>query len=237
MTKPMTAGIHVDWDQPTAYELWYASSLGQAYGASIERVLKPWLAATAGKRVLDVGCGPGLALDRLFPAGVAVWGIDCSFQMARRACVRSQETRLPHVVMVGSVTRLPFRDRSFDAVLCVNCLEFVDDRGAAFHEVTRILRSPGLAVIGVLNRRSIWEITRRLRRPFSRHSYYRGRFFIEEELRDHIESVGLTVEEMRTAVHFPPLSPGPFVGMFQRLDVRAADRRDGAVILCKIRLG
>ena len=180
MTKLMTADSHADWDQPTACELWYASSLGRAYGASIERVLKPWLAATAGKRVLDIGCGPGLGLDRLFPADAAVWGIDCSFQMARRAWVHSRETRFPRAVVVGSVTRLPFRDRSFDAVLCVNCLEFVADRAAAFREIARILRPPGLAVIGVLNRRSIWEITRRLRRPSSRHSYYRGRFFIED---------------------------------------------------------
>lgn len=237
MTKLMTADIRADWDQPTAYELWYASSLGRAYGASIERVLKQWLAATAAKRVLDIGCGPGLALDRLFPADAAVWGVDCSFQMARRACVRSRQTRLPHVVVVGSVTRLPFCDRRFDAVLCVNCLEFVDDRAAAFQEIARILQPSGLAVIGVLNRRSIWETTRRLRRPFSRHSYYRGRFFIEEELRDHIESVGLRVEEMRTVVHFPPLPPGPFLGMYERIDAQAADRRNGAVILCKIRLG
>jgi SAM-dependent methyltransferase len=233
----MTADIRAEWDQPTAYELWYASSLRRAYGSSIERVLKPWLTETATQRVLDIGCGPGLALDRLFPTGTTVWGIDCSFQMARRASLRSQEGHLPHLVLTGSVTRLPFCDRSFDAVLCVNCLEFVSDRASAFEEIARILRSPGIAVIGVLNRRSVWEMTRRLRRPFSRHGYYRGSFFTEQELRHHIESAGLAVDEMRTAVHFPPLPPGPFVGLYERIDTPAEDCRTGAVILCKARLG
>lgn len=226
---------HSGWDQPTAYERWYASPLGRCYGASLEAVLHPWLSDSTRTRVLDVGCGPGLAVERLFGLDAEVWGIDCSFQMACRARARARESGQPRCVIVGTVAKLPFGPDEFELVSCINCLEFVADRRAAFQEISRVLLPGGTALIAVLNRRSTWELTRRLRRPLSRSTYYRGRFFNERDLRMHCAAAGLRIEEIQTAVHFPPVPPGPFQGIYQRWDRRARQRgsRWGGVLLCR----
>ncbi len=224
------------WDQPTAYERWYASSLGRCYGASMEAVLSPWLSSSKAKRVLDVGCGPGLAAERLFTPDAEVWGLDCSLEMAYRARARSEKTGVPRFIVVGSVASLPFQDGTFDLVSCVNCLEFVEDRHRAFREIARVLAPTGRAVLAVLNRRSLWEITRRLRRPVSRTSYYDGRFFGEQELRDHCAAAGLDVDDCRSAVHFPPIPPGPLGRLYVGWDRWACARRHrfGGVLLCHL---
>ena len=90
------------WDQPTAYERWYASSLGRCYGASMEAVLSPWLSATEASRVLDVGCGPGLAIERLFTRDAEVWGLDCSLEMEQ---IEAAAAEVPAVTDQASSVR------------------------------------------------------------------------------------------------------------------------------------
>jgi hypothetical protein len=60
-------------------------------------------------------------------------------------------------------------------------------------------------VFGVLHARSSWELSRRLRRPFSRQPYHRGRFLRAEELRSDLAATGWETLEIAEAVRFPPL--------------------------------
>ena len=56
----------------------------------------------------------------------------------------------PGAAMVeADITRLPFEDASFDAVLCIHVLEHVGDDRAAVAELRRILRPGGWAVVMV----------------------------------------------------------------------------------------
>jgi SAM-dependent methyltransferase len=231
----MTPSSAVEWSQPTEYERWYQSPLGRAYGESVERVVRPWMVFTPTDRALDVGCGPGLALERLFPAPQDVWGVDCSHETARRAWARSQELGLNRHIVVATVERLPFADATFDLVSCLNCLEFVAQRDLAFAELARVLRPGGRAIVGVLNRRSVWELTRRLWRHFSRRPYYHGRFFTPDELARECAAAGLTVQEILTAVHFPPIPPGPLARWIMAQDRRCQARGTarGGVLLCR----
>ncbi len=209
---------------PTDYERWCDRSLGRAYMASVREVLRGWIDATAFARAADVGCGPGIAAEGLFKPETWPLGVDCSLEMARRARARARERNVAAASVAGKVEALPLRDGSFDLVLCINCLEFVEHREAALRELARVLQKGGTAIVGVMNRRSVWEVSRRLRRPFSSHTYYRGRFFSAGELRSHLEAAGLAVLEIRSAVHFPPIPPGPLAGIYRSLD-RAAGRR------------
>jgi len=47
---------------------------------------------------------------------------------------------VPRFVLVGSVNRLPFKDRAFDSVLCSHTMEHVEDPDAFFAELRRIGR-------------------------------------------------------------------------------------------------
>lgn len=235
----MTSHVHPDWNQPTQYERWYESSLGRVYAASLERVLRPWLSNLTDSLVLDIGCGPGLVIERLYSNDTELVGLDCSLEMAQRAFARSQRGGLPSQFVVGSVERIPFTDETFDVAFCVNCLEFVEHRTEAFAEIARILRPGGQAIVGVLNRSSFWELTRRMRHPFSRQPYYQGRFFKPREIKQLCIEAGLVVEELKTAVHFPPIAPGPLSGVYDRIDrwSQAHSVTGGGVILCRATKG
>ncbi len=98
-----TSNVRSRWNQPTKYERWYVSSLGRVYAESLARVLRPWLYESAGSLVLDIGCGPGLAMEQLLSTDSDVIGLDCSLEMAQRASERSQQTARPRHFVVGTV--------------------------------------------------------------------------------------------------------------------------------------
>jgi arsenite methyltransferase len=107
------------------------------------------LAARAGERILDVGCGPGFyveeLLDAVAPDG-AVVGVDGSPQMLAAAAARCG--RQPNVAFhQGDATALPVDDASFDAALCVQVLEYVDDPTVALAQMHRVLRPGGRVVV------------------------------------------------------------------------------------------
>ncbi|MGH7150669.1 MAG: hypothetical protein ACREIU_08230, partial [Planctomycetota bacterium] len=58
-----------------------------------------------------------------------------------------------------------------------------------------------------------------------------------EELRGRLEGAGLAVLEVRSAVHFPPIPPGPFAGLYRSLDAAAGRLRSraGGVLLARCR--
>jgi 2-polyprenyl-3-methyl-5-hydroxy-6-metoxy-1,4-benzoquinol methylase len=98
----------------------------------------------AASSLLDAGCGEGETLARLngvLPARTAA--VDIS-----EAAVRFTARRLPSVdVTRHSVDDLPFVDRDFELVLCLEVLEHLPDPEAALTELARVSR--GHIVISV----------------------------------------------------------------------------------------
>ncbi|MFI5673925.1 class I SAM-dependent methyltransferase [Streptomyces cellulosae] len=100
-------------------------------------------------RLLDVACGTGIVTRRLATArqGLRVTGADLTYGMARTAAVR-----LPGSIVLADGRRLPFPDRSFDAVTSVwllHLLETGDDVRAVVAECARLLRPGGVYVTTV----------------------------------------------------------------------------------------
>jgi len=103
----------------------------------------------SGERVVDLGCGPGLLaleiLNRIGDTG-ALEGIDQSGSMvglAERRCAGWANARFE----VGDVIALPYDDQSFDAGVCTQVYEYVEDVDLALRELNRVLRPGGRAVI------------------------------------------------------------------------------------------
>jgi demethylmenaquinone methyltransferase / 2-methoxy-6-polyprenyl-1,4-benzoquinol methylase len=96
-----------------------------------------------GDTVLDLGCGTG-ALGQLLSHRVTVVGLDVSHAMLLTAR-RSVGTKLR--LVEGSAFRLPFSDRSFDAVVSGFVLRNLADLTGAFSEMRRVLRPGGRAAL------------------------------------------------------------------------------------------
>jgi len=101
--------------------------------------------------VLDVGVGPGiLAAEIAAEVGATgrVCGIDVSDSMLTIAGARA--TR-PHAATLeltrGGAEDVPYDDRSFDAVVTTQVLEYVPDTPRALAEIHRVLKPGGRVLI------------------------------------------------------------------------------------------
>lgn len=110
-------------------------------------------------RVLEVGCGTGLLLERLLRCGDAV-GVDVSIGMLKRARKRLRRKGAGTLVL-GDAQRLPFRDGSFDSAVSTFALTAVPDLDAALGEMVRVVRDGGtVALVSVGDPESGSRLTR-----------------------------------------------------------------------------
>lgn len=114
---------------------------GQVFDAETSyllRYLRP------GWKVLSVGCGPAHIESRLAEAGIDVVGLDVSRQ-AISCAPDSLRT------VTGSAEELPFADASFDAVIAVASLQFMDDYRCVLQQIARVLPPQGFLIAMLLN--------------------------------------------------------------------------------------
>ncbi len=125
----------------------YFDQVAPLYAHSIEPVFQPlveWLVNSAqlraDDRVLDLGCGTGLAAREAARAAGTVVSLDLSRGMVRSAAA----LRTPHPVQ-GDMHSLPFRAASFSVVIAAFALNSTEPR-QALGEARRVLREHGRLV-------------------------------------------------------------------------------------------
>jgi SAM-dependent methyltransferase len=102
----------------------------------------------AGRDVLDLAAGTGIATRAMLARGARVVPLDPSEPMIRRLRVRSP--RVPAVIAAGE--SLPLRDQVVDLVTCATAWHWLDtDRAVA--EVRRVLRPGGHLALWWANNR------------------------------------------------------------------------------------
>lgn len=99
------------------------------------------LQVAPGTRLLDAGCGTGLAVHVATARGATVAGVDIS----EEALARAREQNSNADLRVADLGALPFADASFDAVVGFNSYQFARDSVRALHEAARVTR-PGREV-------------------------------------------------------------------------------------------
>ena len=104
-----------------------------------------------GARILDGAVGLGQLAGRMQQRGYRVVGIDYSFEAALHV---NRTSAIP--VVVGDMTRMPFRNGAFDGVTTGETLEHLDDDASAAAEIARVLREGGACVATVPALQSLW---------------------------------------------------------------------------------
>jgi SAM-dependent methyltransferase len=136
-------------------------------------------------RLLDIGCGPAVLTRDLVEHGWQVNGIDLSSGMleaANRITAGLPQGSARFAAGVG--THLPFKDQTFDTVLCIGVVSYIEDVSLLMREVRRVLRPGGEAIFQISNAASIasldawaWGWLRRLMaplRPLDTHDKFRA---------------------------------------------------------------
>ncbi len=116
---------------------------------------------TRSSRVLEIGVGTGRIGLPLARHVRAYYGIDLAVPMMER--LRAKQMDEPVYLAQGDVTRQPYADATFDAVIAVHVFHLIPGWREALSEVARVLR-PGAALLHGWNERiasnmvqTIWQ--------------------------------------------------------------------------------
>jgi demethylmenaquinone methyltransferase/2-methoxy-6-polyprenyl-1,4-benzoquinol methylase len=130
------------------------------------RFLVSRIDAGPGDEVLDVATGTAaVAIELVRQRGCRVVGVDQSGEMLAAARARVDQARVSDRIQLveGSAEKLPFPDRSFDALTFTYLVRYVEDPAATLGELARVVR-PGGTIAGLefgLPRgvwRPLWEL-------------------------------------------------------------------------------
>lgn len=145
---------------PASYDRWSRLlSLGQ--DPRWRRFLVSRVEAGPGDSVLDVATGTGaVAIELVRQTGCSVVGVDQSPEMLAEAARRIATAGLDNRIQLveARAERLPFPDRSFDALTFTYLLRYVEDPGATLRELVRVVRPGGtVAMLEFGVPRGLWR--------------------------------------------------------------------------------
>lgn len=121
------------------------------------------------ERILEVGFGPGVAIELLASKATAgkVAGIDVSQEMVEQASARNAAAIRAGAVDLrhGTVERMPFEDAAFDLALAINSMQVWPDVDGGLREIRRVLKAGGRIALAFTPRsgQPRAEMTERLR--------------------------------------------------------------------------
>jgi len=119
-----------------------------------------------GKKLLDVGCGPGIHLKRYIDEGAIGEGIDFSqkmIELAKEHCPKGKFN-------VGEVYNLPYEDNSFDIITSSLVFDHLEDLDKAVKQVAKILKPNGVLIFSVMH--PISNMYRESEENTPSHSYF-----------------------------------------------------------------
>lgn len=92
-----------------------------------------------GAKILDIGCGEGVFVEKYQSMGRDIKGVDLNYES--------------ELVQRGNVCKLPFDDNFFDAILFLDALEHLSfsEQPIALSEIYRVLRPNAMLLLSVPN--------------------------------------------------------------------------------------
>ncbi|MBN1405030.1 MAG: class I SAM-dependent methyltransferase, partial [Candidatus Omnitrophica bacterium] len=119
------------------YRAYYSRILLQRYWQRRRySIIKSMISCVKGA-ILDIGCGSSkIALD------FGAIGLDTALNKLRF------NTRFNKKMVQGSVVDLPFKDNSFNAVICSEVIGYLPENNKIFFELRRVLMDNGILILG-----------------------------------------------------------------------------------------
>ena len=182
---------------PDRYNDWFMTPIGKLVKEYEGAVINEFLQPAIGEKILDAGCGSGIFTLDFLAAGAHVVGLEISLPMLAEA--RNKTAAYPFFGVQGDILSLPFQNDTFDKVVSVTALEFIEDARGAVEEMFRVTRSGGAVVVASLNSLSPWAFRRIAKVNKEPEHVLKNAFFRSPEELQNIMPYECGI---KTAVHF-----------------------------------
>ena len=107
-------------------------------------------------KILDFGCGSGIASIELLKKGFQTVSLDASEEMLKELKARAEKENLKCECIPGDVENLPFGNSSFDAVVCMGVLHHLPDIKKGVENQIRVLKDKGQICIAEPFKKTPW---------------------------------------------------------------------------------
>jgi len=157
-------------------------------------------AGTAGKRVLEIGCGLGTDGAQFAKAGADYTGCDLTEAAVEFARKRFALSNLPGTFRTADAEKLDFPDNTFDVVYSHGVLHHTPDTEGAVREVHRVLKTGGRAIVMLYHRDSYnYRINIRFLRRGGMHllKWNAGRVLIHKMTGEPLDSLEQHASKLR----------------------------------------
>lgn len=146
---------------------------------------------SAAKSVLDVGCGQDKFLKKFVPSAAKYFGIDAVGEPDQ-------------IVNFDQTGKLPFKNGEFDAVVCADVLEHLEEVHSVYDELMRVGRKnviitlPIPARLTIIKKFFLKQPIKRyglpLEKPADRHRWFFTYYEAERFLKERAERAGFAVK-------------------------------------------
>ncbi len=194
-----------------------------------------------GDLLLDAGCGEGRHCYGALEHGARVVGLDLDRASLRPAVgglrTRGRELDAMGEMLQGDAFHLPFRDETFDKVICSEVMEHVHDYVGAARELARVTRPGGKIAVTIPTATSEALYLR------TGDDYFESpgghiRIFRPRELAEGLASAGLATTgvgfahgfhtpywALRSIMHLPDADASRLVNAYRHFLIRATGSR------------
>jgi SAM-dependent methyltransferase len=138
------------------------SVYGRIYQERARRAIEcaDGLGLSAGTRVLEIGCGPGIITTAMAAKGATVCAIDSLQEMVDRTTAMAEQAGVGSRVFAqtGHIDHVPFADATFDLVVLIGVTEWLESLTQPLREIFRVLRPGGHLIISADNNWPLHQI-------------------------------------------------------------------------------
>lgn len=151
-----------------------------------KKIIKEFINKLQGKKVLDLGSGPGRDAKLLRDNNIEVLCFDASEQMIKRTKELGFES------ILGDMNKLDFSDKSFDGVWAFTSLLHITEiqMRKVLEKIHKVLKPGGILFLGMIDGEFEGEVVRE-NMPGAKRYFH---FYTDKQLKSILEDTGFKFE-------------------------------------------